>query len=265
MNRTDYFALADELARESGVKREFHDSMFVMQRERLWMTLSHFHVWDLRGKNVLEIGAFYSYTPFILRQNGNTVTVVEGDDPITYPLKPMYARRGIGLVFADLTASFGNPDVTKHKLPFPDSHFDVIICWETMEHFNFNPVGVVKEMRRLLKRGGFAALTVPNRARLNHRVQMAMGRPIGVSIESYYTFYSHPGHFFGWHWREYTMKEFSELFARENFTVESAEYLTYFMNRPNTSCVRSICESIIRLVCKVFPSCGSVCALMVRK
>ena len=67
MNRTDYFALADELARESGVKREFHDSMFVMQRERLWMTLSHFHVWDLRGKNVLEIGAFYSYTPFILR------------------------------------------------------------------------------------------------------------------------------------------------------------------------------------------------------
>jgi SAM-dependent methyltransferase len=187
------------------------------------------------------------------------------DDPITYPLKPVYARRGIELIFADLTAIFGDPDVTKHKLPFPDNHFDVIICWETMEHFNFNPVGVVKEMRRILKPGGFAALTVPNRARLNHRVQMALGRPIGESIGSYYAFYNHGRHFFGWHWREYTMKEFIELFARENFHVESAEYLTYFMNRPKKSHVRSLCQSIIRLVCKVFPSCGSICALTVRK
>jgi hypothetical protein len=70
--------MADEMARETGIEQGLHDSMFVMQRERLWMTISHFNLWDLRGKNVLEIGSFYSYTPVVLRQNGNSVTVVEG-------------------------------------------------------------------------------------------------------------------------------------------------------------------------------------------
>ena len=256
--------MAEELAKEAGVQGGVH-SCFVTQRERLWKTISHFQLWNLKGKNVLEIGAFYSYTPFVLRRNGNTVTVVEGDDPVAYPLKPLYARCGIELVFADLAGPFGDPDLTKHELPFPDNHFDLIICWETMEHFNFNPVGFVKEVRRVLKPGGIASLTVPNRARLELRIRMAIGRPAGEPIESYYKFYNHPVRFFGWHWREYTLQEFVELFKRGGFRIESAEYLTYFMNRAQVSYARGAYRFVAGLACKIFPSFGTICAVSVRK
>ena len=219
----------------------------------------------MKGKNVLEIGAFYGYTPFVLQKNGNTVTVIEGDDPVALPLKPLYARRGIELVFADLSALFGNSDMTKRRLPLPDNHFDVIICWETMEHFNFNPVGFVKELRRVLKPGGIATLTVPNRANLEHRIKMLLGRPMGETIESYYVFYTQPGPFFGWHWREYTLKEFVELFERENFLIESASYLTYFMNRARISYARAEYRFMARVVSRIVPSFGTICALVVRK
>jgi SAM-dependent methyltransferase len=264
MNKTEYFAMADELAREAGVQNSFHNC-FTTQRERLWKTLSHFHLWDLKGKNVLEIGTFYSYTPVVLRQNGNEVTVLEGDDPVTLPLKPLFARRGITLNFVDLAAIFGEADVAKHRLPFPDDHFDVVICWETMEHFNFNPVGFVKEVHRILKPGGTAHLTVPNRSSLKHRITMIVGRPMGEPIEGYYKFYDLPSRFFGWHWREYTPAEFRELFERAGFHIESAKCLTYFMNHPHVSYVRAACRFAAELACKLSRGLGTICAVSARK
>jgi len=44
--------------------------------------------------------------------------------------------------------------------PLPDSTFDVITCMECLEHVG-NPIAVVKEMYRLLKRGGMAFCTTP--------------------------------------------------------------------------------------------------------
>jgi len=264
MTIADYTAMADELAKEAGVVDGIHGN-FRIHRNRLWKTISHFNLWDLTGKNVLEIGAFYGYTPFVLRQSGNTVTVVEGDDPAVYPLKPLYARRGIEIIFTDLFDSFGNSDIQKHKLPFPDNHFDFITCWETMEHFNFNPVGFVKEVRRILKPGGIATFTVPNCASLGHRLKMAIGRPMGVAISSYYEFYAYKGRFLGWHWREYTLKEFEELFTREQFQIVSAKHLTVFLNLPQKSFIREARHFVIRLACALIPSLGTNCALTVRK
>jgi SAM-dependent methyltransferase len=264
MNIADYTAMADELAKEAGVMDGVHGS-FRIHRDRLWETISHFGLWNLTGKNVLEIGAFYGYTPFVLRKSGNTVTVLEGDDPAVYPLKPLYARRGIEIIFTDLFDLFGNSSIGKHKLPFPDNHFDLITCWETMEHFNFNPVGFVKEVRRILKPGGIATFTVPNRASLHHRIKMVMGRPIGEPIDSYYQYYAYEGRFMGWHWREYTLKEFAELFTREQFQIVSARHLTVFQNRPQKSFIREAWHFVNQTVCLLIPSCGTNCALALRK
>ena len=45
-------------------------------------------------------------------------------------------------------------------VPCKDHVFDVVICLECLEHVR-DPFAVVKEMRRLLKRGGIAFCTVP--------------------------------------------------------------------------------------------------------
>ncbi|MDO8638500.1 MAG: class I SAM-dependent methyltransferase [Candidatus Daviesbacteria bacterium] len=46
-----------------------------------------------------------------------------------------------------------------HKLPFKENSYDLIICYETIEHV-VNPLLVLKEMRRVLKKDGMAILAM---------------------------------------------------------------------------------------------------------
>ncbi|MCF8053892.1 MAG: class I SAM-dependent methyltransferase [Deltaproteobacteria bacterium] len=47
------------------------------------------------------------------------------------------------------------------KLPFPAETFDAIICSEVLEHIP-DALGVLRELLRVLKRGGVMAISVPN-------------------------------------------------------------------------------------------------------
>jgi 2-polyprenyl-3-methyl-5-hydroxy-6-metoxy-1,4-benzoquinol methylase len=47
-------------------------------------------------------------------------------------------------------------------LHFPDAHFDVVLCYETIEHVP-NPHAFIAELSRTLKLGGTLVLTTPNR------------------------------------------------------------------------------------------------------
>ncbi|GEM_PF-3714487 len=42
----------------------------------------------------------------------------------------------------------------ENSLPFPSSFFDIVICEETLEHVE-NPLAVLKEVKRVLKPGGY--------------------------------------------------------------------------------------------------------------
>lgn len=44
------------------------------------------------------------------------------------------------------------------KIPFPDNSFDVILCFQVLEHIE-NPEKAISEMRRVLKDGGLLMLT----------------------------------------------------------------------------------------------------------
>ena len=46
-----------------------------------------------------------------------------------------------------------------HSLPFPDNAFDLIICYETIEHV-INPLSVIKEAKRVVKKGGRIVLAM---------------------------------------------------------------------------------------------------------
>ena len=61
-----------------------------------------------------------------------------------------------------------NPNKEKHKLPFPDAHFDIIVTTKyIMEHIS-EPQAVVNEMRRVLKPGG-EAFVVAAHVRRQHQ------------------------------------------------------------------------------------------------
>jgi 2-polyprenyl-3-methyl-5-hydroxy-6-metoxy-1,4-benzoquinol methylase len=73
------------------------------------------------------------------------------------------------------------------KIPFPDEYFDIVISCETIEHVP-NPLQGVRELARVLKKGGSLILTTPNYLglfgiyrgylRLTGRKWTEMGQPI---------------------------------------------------------------------------------------
>lgn len=61
-------------------------------------------------------------------------------------------ERGIKPVYFDLNE--------KKKLPFPENHFDIITCLETIEHVLF-PDYLIKEIYRVLKPSGYVIISTP--------------------------------------------------------------------------------------------------------
>lgn len=66
--------------------------------------------------------------------------------------------RGVG----DGTWDYGKLDASAdlERIPFADACFDTVLCTETLEHVA-RPARVLAELRRVLKPGGWLALSVP--------------------------------------------------------------------------------------------------------
>jgi SAM-dependent methyltransferase len=59
-------------------------------------------------------------------------------------------------------------------LPFPGAAFDLIVCFEVLEH-TFAPAEIVQEQRRVLRPGGHLAGSVPNITHLSNRLLLLLG------------------------------------------------------------------------------------------
>ncbi len=69
--------------------------------------------------------------------------------------------------------------ITIHKdidltqpLPFPDGHFDAVLMTEVIEHLDAH-IGIVHEIGRIVRPGGFLVLSTPNLNRLSSRLKFA--------------------------------------------------------------------------------------------
>ena len=265
MNESAFLELAERMARSGEVPAE-HQAYFNLHRTRLTATLAFFGLWSLKGQHVLEIGPFYSYTPFLFRELGNEVSVLEGTDPVVSPLLPLYRREGIACRQDNLLRLFALAENNAGGLPYAEASFDAVVCWETMEHFNFNPVVFVRELHRVLRPGGCAFITVPNQAKLDNRIQLALGRSVRTPMPDYFRFADYNcGEFLGFHWREYLLSELAALFAGCGFKVEVAAHLNSFQVQEKTSVARQLKRALGACAVALFPSMAANCALVARK
>jgi ubiquinone/menaquinone biosynthesis C-methylase UbiE len=101
---------------------------------------------------------------------GSLLDVGCGEMPFRFALQPDVAYTGIDVEEA---ISFGmSGDNAIHAfdgrtIPFPDDHFDNILCTEVLEHADA-PEQLLVEMHRVLKPGGMLIMTVPFAARVHH-------------------------------------------------------------------------------------------------
>ena len=268
MTPVEFNSRADALAARAGVIETAH-GYFRAHRTRLYETCRKFALFERELGDVLEVGPFYSYTPILLRDRAKSYSVLEGEDGGAEALRPLYAEHRVELATLDLFDVFGPVRGATQRLPYATESFDTILCWETMEHFGFNPVPFVRELLRITRPGGRVYLTVPNRASGEALFALLTDRNQRSGIDSYFKFadYEFNGKraFLGFHWREYTLTEFAHLFEQAGFRIAEQGWLMHFQDYERLSLSRKMARVALRGLCALRPSLGKNCCLVVEK
>ncbi|MFQ3633474.1 class I SAM-dependent methyltransferase [Roseiflexus sp.] len=53
-------------------------------------------------------------------------------------------------------------NVERDALPYPDDHFDAVLCMDVVQYLGYHPTKMLYEARRVLRSGGLLLLTMPN-------------------------------------------------------------------------------------------------------
>ena len=104
------------------------------------------------------------------RYRGDVLDVGCGQSPYRF-LLDRQATKYIGIDISDADKfDYENAEIVPfdgEHIPFPDGHFDAVICTEVLEHVSHFQ-GLVDEIHRVMRNGGEAIFTVPWSARFHY-------------------------------------------------------------------------------------------------
>lgn len=166
---------------------------------------------------VLELGAFFGVNCMALRSVGYEVTAADMPEFIDNPVQvERYAQYGITTKGVRLE---------EFVLPFNDDSFDVIIMCEVLEHLNFNPLPLLKEINRIGSLNSIFYLSLPNVAQIRNRIAAAKGKALGISVAEFFTQLDpRSSEIVNGHWREYTGPEIRDILERLGYRIEKQYY-----------------------------------------
>lgn len=104
-----------------------------------------------KGSFVLEVGCGEGYGTFLLTKEGFDVIGLDINEETINEASKKYQSKNCRFVCYD-----------GKRIPFDDETFDVVISFQVIEHIH-DDLGFVKEIHRVLKKGGKLFLTTPNR------------------------------------------------------------------------------------------------------
>jgi SAM-dependent methyltransferase len=176
------------------------------------------------NRNILEIGSFLGPVSISLKEIGYSVYAL--DIPEFYQsssLRSLYEKHGI---------QFAGLNLREYQLPYESNFFDAIIICEVIEHLNFNPLPVLKEINRVLKKDGYVYIGMPNQSHIINRIKLVLGKSIHNSVEDFFKQLDRNNNMIvGLHWREYTLSETIELIEKMGFQTTRKYYFTEKGNR----------------------------------
>jgi methionine biosynthesis protein MetW len=108
-------------------------------------------------------------------------------------------------------------------LSFSDETFDCVVSLAVIEHV-IDVFGVLKEINRVLKPGGYLVVSVPNIAYVKHRVRLLFGKlPVTSSIYNWES-----DNWDGGHFHYFTHKTFQKLLEYSGFKIEKVSGSGFF-------------------------------------
>jgi glycosyltransferase involved in cell wall biosynthesis/SAM-dependent methyltransferase len=166
-------------------------------------------------KRILEMGAYLQITPSLkTKLNYGEVRGCYLGERGRVEHKEVRSESG-----ETFTCAVDLFDAEKDTFPYPDEHFDTVLCCELIEHLPSDPMHMMSEINRILKPGGHLVMTTPNACSV---------RAVSAILQGY-----HPGFFPAYlkpgeseearHAREYAPREISYLFRDSGFELTLLE------------------------------------------
>lgn len=213
------------------------------QYEKILLDFNTIFEGNFKNKRVLEICSFLGVVDIALAKIGF--------DVYTYDLPEFQTNSTLAGLYAEYNVHPSSgylPDVGKNGLPYADNHFDAVILSEVIEHINVNPLPLLQEINRILKKDGIIYITTPNQVSLINRIKIILGRSIRNSISTSVTQIDQAQQTIcGIHWREYTLGELIELLTVTGFTVRSSAF-SHMSRKPSSPFLKKVfymlCDSI---------------------
>lgn len=112
---------------------------------------------SLTGARVLDVGCGDGFIDLGVIQKFQPSLLV-GTDLFTVDLEDL-EKLSLQHLKTPLPDCLKFSECTETTLPFPDASFDIVISWSVFEHVS-DPVAVLKEIRRVLRPGGFMFLQI---------------------------------------------------------------------------------------------------------
>lgn len=216
--KTPHPVVVDVLARKSAYKLKFEDGDQYDSVMRLAYSRT---VRDLEalGKDlkVLEIGAFTGIVSAALANLGHDVTASDIPFVLADESNAAYLRsEGVKTLPHDLSVL---------PFPAPSSGFDLVVMNEVLEHLNFNPIPLLRELARVLKPGGLLYCATPNLPKIHTRLRLLRGKGIMNPVSDLVlNLKPETGMSVGLHWREWAKDEMVQLFKEAGFSLKSHKY-----------------------------------------
>lgn len=112
-------------------------------------------------------------------------------------------------------------DVNNLPLPFKDSFFDCILVLDILEHV-FDPLSLLREMRRVLSAEGYSIIVLPLHFDLRQRLRILAGEGIVHYEHLWYDPNCVSWEYF--HIRFFTLHEAEEFIKKGGFVIERSVY-----------------------------------------
>ncbi len=106
---------------------------------------------SLKGKRILEVGGGMGGDSFYLAQKGAQVTILDFSQKALDVIGKAAGKKKLEVKLVKADAK---------KMPFGDDHFDIVFHQGFLEHFK-QPLILLKEQHRVLKKGGILLVDVP--------------------------------------------------------------------------------------------------------
>jgi len=172
------------------------------------------------NRRVFDVGCFSGFLSFLLARLGYEV---HATDSFSLPANdPILSQPGISYFASNLN----------HLQPFskiPDGFFDVILLGEVIEHILNHPLGLMKELARVLRPSGILILTTPNPSTVMNALRLLQDRPLLWGTEEFIEKPKFTGDQFidyeGIHYREYIKSDLEKMLASSGLVREKSLYI----------------------------------------